>query len=93
MITVNKFRGGTIWVNPDLIAFAERGLGGHDLQLTFVDGRHMLITETPEELAEAIATYRSKVLALAFQLDQANRQVPTVDHEILHLHAVPDPES
>jgi uncharacterized protein YlzI (FlbEa/FlbD family) len=93
MITVHKFKGQTVWVNPDLIAFAEKGLGGQDLMLTLVDGKHILVTDTAEELAQAISTYRAKVLALAFQLDAANRPLTTYGDEGFPLRAVPDPES
>lgn len=92
MIMLHKFKGQAIWVNPDLIAFAEKGLGGKDLMLTLVDGRHVLVTDSPEELTEAICSHRSKVLALAFQLDVANRPMSTAGSDGIGLHAVPDPE-
>lgn len=88
MIKVNKLKGQVVWVNPDLIAFLEKGRGGPDVVLTLVDGRHLIVIDPPEEVAERIRAHRAQVLAAAFRLEA----VEPVDGDGFELHAVPDPE-
>lgn len=65
MILVHKLKGDPLWVNPDLIAFLE---SNHDTVLTFLDGRHVVISESPDAVAAGVQHYRAGVLALAFGL-------------------------
>lgn len=65
MILVHKLKGEPLWVNPELIAFVE---SNHDTVLTLSDGRHVVVAESPEAVAESLQHHRASVLALAFRL-------------------------
>lgn len=65
MILLHKLKGEPLWMNPDLVAFAE---GNHDTVVTLMDGRHMIVSETPQEVAQAVQQHRAAVLAMAFQI-------------------------
>jgi flagellar protein FlbD len=65
MILLHKLKGEPQWVNPDLVAFAE---GNHDTVVTLLDGRHILVSESPQAVAAALQEYRAATLARAFQL-------------------------
>ena len=65
MILVHKLKGEPLWVNPDLVSFVE---SNHDTVLTLHDGRHLVVAETPEEVADALQQYRASTLALAFRI-------------------------
>lgn len=65
MILLHKLKGEPLWLNPDLIAFAE---GNHDTVVTLMDGRHMIVSESPEDVANAVRGHRAAVLATAFQI-------------------------
>lgn len=88
MITVHKLKGEEMWVNPDLIAFIE---GGHESRLTFLDGHHIIISDDPEDVAEAVRLHRARVLALAFHFaeDGVGGQTTVATRR---LKTVPDPE-
>ena len=62
MIELHRLKGDTFWINPDLVAFAE---AKHDTVLTLLDGRHVLVTETPDEVAGAVLVWRASILAHA----------------------------
>lgn len=82
MILVHKLKGEDLWVNPDLISFVE---SNHDTVLTLSDGRHVVVSESPDEVATALQEYRAATLALAFRL-HADGVTPA------SLHLVPEPE-
>ena len=82
MILVHKLKGDPLWVNPDLVSFVE---SNHDTVMTLSDGRHVVVAESPEEVASALQEYRAATLALAFRL-HADGIVPSP------LHLVPEPE-
>lgn len=65
MILVHKLKGEQLWVNPELIAFIE---SNHDTVLTLTDGRHVVVVESPETVAESLQHHRASILALAFSL-------------------------
>lgn len=65
MILVHKLKGEPLWVNPELIAFVE---SNHDTVLTLTDGRHVVISESAETVAESLQHHRASILALAFRL-------------------------
>lgn len=65
MILLHKLKGESLWLNPDLVAFAE---GNHDTIVTLLDGRHLVVSESPEEVALAVREHRAATLALAFQI-------------------------
>ena len=66
MICLHRLRGDELWVNPDLIVFAEHN--GHDTIVTLADGNRVTIGEPVEELASAVMQFRSSVLAAADNL-------------------------
>lgn len=82
MILLHKLKGEPLWVNPDLVAFVE---SNHDTVLTLVDGRHLVVSEGPDVIAEALQEYRAATLALAFRL-HADGATPSA------LRLVPEPE-
>ncbi|MCU1365075.1 MAG: Flagellar and Swarming motility protein, partial [Ilumatobacteraceae bacterium] len=51
MICLHRLRGDELWVNPDLIVFAEHN--GHDTVVTLADGNRVTIGEPVEALASA----------------------------------------
>lgn len=65
MILLHKLKGEPLWLNPDLVAFAE---GNHDTVVTLMDGRHMIVSESPQQVAHAVHQHRATVLAMAFQI-------------------------
>lgn len=70
MICVHKLKGEEVWINPDLIAFVE---GRHETRLTFLDGHHVIVSDPPAAIAEAVRTHRAQVLALAFLIHAGER--------------------
>lgn len=81
MILVHKLKGDEIWVNPDLVAFIE---SGHDTLLRLIDGRHVVLADSPAVVVAAIAEYRASVLARAFRIADESERAP--------LKLVADPE-
>lgn len=65
MILVHKLKGDELWVNPELIAMVE---SNHDTVLTLLDGRHVTVTDTPEQIAADVREHRALILARAFRL-------------------------
>lgn len=65
MILLHKLKGEPLWLNPDLVAFAE---GDADTVVTLLDGRHLVVSERPEAIADALREHRAATLARAFQL-------------------------
>jgi flagellar protein FlbD len=82
MILLHKLKGEPLWLNPDLLAFAE---ANPDTVVTLLDGRHLLVSETPQAVAAAVQEHRAATLALAFQL-HADGVAPST------LRLVPDDE-
>ncbi|MGZ4702908.1 MAG: flagellar FlbD family protein [Ilumatobacteraceae bacterium] len=66
MICLHRLRGDELWVNPDLIVFAERN--GHDTVVTLADGNRVTVCEPVQEIASAVMQFRSSVLAAAENL-------------------------
>lgn len=65
MILLHKLKGEPLWLNPDLVAFAE---GNADTIVTLLDGRHLVVSESPQAVAAALQEHRAAILARAFQL-------------------------
>jgi flagellar protein FlbD len=82
MILLHKLKGEPLWVNPDLVAFAE---GHHDTVVTLLDGRHLVVSERAQAVAAALQEHRAATLALAFQM-HADGVAPSA------LRLVPDTE-
>lgn len=53
-------------LNPDLIATIE---AHPDTVVTLTTGAHMVVDESPEEVAEAVLRYRSAIVAAALVRD------------------------
>ena len=71
MIVVTRLNDSQFAVNPDLI---ERIYANPDTTLVMVDGAKYIVTESIEELIEAIAQYRARIIAMA-------RDLPPMPHE------------
>ena len=65
MIKLTRLNGSQLWMNADLIASIEQR---PDTTVTLIDGRHLVIKETPVEVAAEIAQFRASILALAERL-------------------------
>lgn len=65
MILVHRFQGEPVYVNADLIESVE---ATPDTALTLVDGRRVLVTDTPEEVVERFVRFRAGLLVTADQL-------------------------
>ena len=83
MILVHKLKGDELWVNPELIAMVE---SNHDTVLTLLDGRHVTVADSAEQVAAGMREHRALILARAFRLhaegateQPALRLVPTTD--------------
>jgi uncharacterized protein YlzI (FlbEa/FlbD family) len=66
MICLHRLRGDEIWVNPDLIVFAENT--GHDTIITLADGNRFTVAEPVEAVATNVMQFRASVLAAADNL-------------------------
>lgn len=66
MICLHRIRGDELWVNPDLIVFAENT--AHDTVMTLADGNRVSVAEPVEEIAAAVMQFRASVLAAADNL-------------------------
>jgi uncharacterized protein YlzI (FlbEa/FlbD family) len=65
VICIHKLKGEPLWINPDQIAFVE---GGRDCIVTMLDGRHLVTSDSPEDIARAMRLHRAQILALAGRL-------------------------
>ena len=62
MIPVHRIKGERLYVNADLIESIEVA---EDTILTLVDGRRAVVSDTPEEIIEAIRAFRASVIVEA----------------------------
>jgi flagellar protein FlbD len=69
MIVVTRLNDSQFAINPDLI---ERINSNPDTTLVMVDGAKYIVTESMDEVIEAIASYRAHVLALAYETQPAS---------------------
>lgn len=65
MIVVTRLHGGRFAVNPDLVQRVETT---PDTVITLVDGTKYIVSETLEQLVEAMTDTRARVLARAQSL-------------------------
>ena len=65
MIKLTRLNGSQMWMNADLIASIEQR---PDTTVTLVDGRHLVVQETPADVVAELAQFRASILALAEQL-------------------------
>lgn len=73
MIIVTRLNDSNFAVNPDLI---ERIQASPDTTLIMVDGAKYIVTESMDEVIEAIVQYRSRILAAARHLPMGDQPVP-----------------
>ena len=62
MIKLHRLRGEELYLNADLIESLEVT---PDTVLTLVDGRKLVVGDTPEAVIDAICRFRARVLFLA----------------------------
>ena len=62
MILVHRVKGGSVFLNADLIESIE---ATPDTVITLADGRHLLAADAPAELVHRISMFRASVLAAA----------------------------
>jgi uncharacterized protein YlzI (FlbEa/FlbD family) len=61
MICLHRFgrEPQAVYLNPDLVLMVE---ANPDTVVTFTTGSRVIVTETPEEVADAVRTWRASVL-------------------------------
>lgn len=69
MITLTRLSGSVFVLNSDLI---ERIDCTPDSVVTLIDGKKYVVTESLEEIIDAVRTYRSQVVAFGSQLADAH---------------------
>lgn len=62
MILLHRRKAEPLFVNTDLIESIE---SAPDTVLTLVDGRRLVVAESPEEIVERIIAFRAAVLSAA----------------------------
>ena len=71
MITLRRLSGTVFALNSDLI---ERVDSTPDTVVTLVDGKKYVVTDTLEEVIDAVRYYRSEVLALSSYIEVEPRR-------------------
>jgi uncharacterized protein YlzI (FlbEa/FlbD family) len=66
MICLHRIRGDELWINPDLIVFAEQT--AHDTVITLADDNRVTVCEPVQEIASSVMQFRASVLAAAENL-------------------------
>jgi len=72
MIAVHRLRGEPMFLNADLVESIE---ATPDTVLTLVDGRRIVLADSPEEVADRIIEFRASVLVSAAELRGASTPV------------------
>ena len=75
MIAVHRLRGEPMFLNADLLESIE---ATPDTVLTLVDGRRIVVADSPDEIAERIVEFRASVLVSAAQLRGAATPVSPI---------------
>jgi len=75
MIAVHRLRGEPMFLNADLVESIE---ATPDTVLTLVDGRRIVVADTPEEVADRIVEFRASILVSAAELRGATTPVATI---------------
>lgn len=84
MILVHRLKGEPLFVNADLVESVEPT---PDTVLSMVDGRKLVVAETPDEVVDRIRRYRASILVAADELRQASGRtaelvvLPGIDEE------------
>jgi flagellar protein FlbD len=95
MITLRRLSGTVFALNSDLI---ERVDSTPDTVVTLVDGKKYVVTDTLEEVIDAVRYYRGEVLALSSYIEVEPRRphphLGTVtEHPAAHLARIDRAES
>jgi flagellar protein FlbD len=72
MILVHRLRGEAMFLNADLIESVE---AAPDTIVTLVDGRRVVVSESPEDVLERITAFRASVIVAAEDLRSGSRPV------------------
>ena len=75
MIAVHRLRGEPMFLNADLVESIE---ATPDTVLTLVDGRRIVVADSPEEVADRIVEFRASILVSAAELRGATTPVATI---------------
>lgn len=75
MIAVHRLRGEPMFLNADLVESIE---ATPDTVLTLVDGRRIVVADSPEDVADRIIEFRASVLVSAAELRGASTPVATI---------------
>ncbi|MCP3911085.1 MAG: flagellar FlbD family protein [Actinomycetia bacterium] len=75
MIRVSRLNGGTLGLNADLIERIEQT---PDTVVTLVDGKKLLLIDTPDEIIEKVVTFRATVLARVPFIDTTETEIQPV---------------
>jgi flagellar protein FlbD len=65
VILVHKLHGEALFLNADLVETVEAAA---DTIVTLVDGRRVLVSESPTEVVDAIRRFRASVIVAADEL-------------------------
>lgn len=84
MIRLHRIRGEELYLNADLIESMEVT---PDTMLTLIDGRKLVVSDSPEAVIDEVARFRARVLSAADDL----RSVPNRPADVVHL-VRPEPE-
>lgn len=79
MILVHRLRGEPMLLNADLVEAVE---ATPDTVLTLVDGRKVLVTETPAQVLQLVVEFRAAVLNATEELRNRPRPPLTAVQEI-----------
>jgi len=75
MIAVHRLRGEPMFLNADLIESIE---ATPDTVLTLVDGRRIVVSDSPEEVADRVIEFRASVLVSAAEMRGSSTPVATI---------------
>lgn len=75
MIAVHRLRGEPMFLNADLIESIE---ATPDTVLTLVDGRRIVVSDSPEEVADRVIEFRASVLVSAAEMRGGSTPVATI---------------
>jgi flagellar protein FlbD len=75
MIAVHRLRGEPMFLNADLLESIE---ATPDTVITLVDGRRIVVADSPEDIAERIVEFRASVLVSAAELRGVTNSVSSI---------------
>ena len=75
MIQVHRLRGEPLFVNADLVEAIE---STPDTVITLLDGRRLVVSDSAQDVVEAIRSFRASVLVAAERLRETALSRPPV---------------